>query len=326
MSPSTHDSKRQRRLIGWGAALAAVALVGVVARGRLAASPEANAKGPRVIDRRSLKALAPEASGKTGTTLRDHIEDLDLPPVAGATYFLTADEKSPLNPGTLERPWGDLQTAFARLKPGDRLIILPGKYRGPFVIDDPALDGTAERPIEVVARVDAVFKGTDAQPVLEIRKAHWVLRGFEIIPGDEASFGFATRGSGAHDISFSRGHLHDGLHSGILIAPGSARITISSSHVHIFGPMNRGKAMDLPASGANPVVGVVIAPGTADITFEGTNVHNIAGPPLLVLEPNQYPVAAGAKPLPAAVRVVDRDSRLQSNWIAPEPPSGAKPD
>jgi hypothetical protein len=214
------------------------------------------------------------------------------------------------------------------LAPGDRLIILPGRYRGPFVIDDPAIDGTAERPIELLARVDAVFVGTNMEPVLEVRKAHWVLRGFEIAPGAQASFGFATRGRGAHDIRFANGHLHDGSHSGILIAPGSARIDLADNHVHIFGPMEQGRANDTVRTGTNPVVGIVIAPGTTDITLSGNNVHNIAGPPFLILEPGQFPVAPGALRLSRAVRVVDHESRYQSNWASPlaAPTTAAKPD
>ena len=226
--------------------IAGIALLAVVARDRLWPDPAQEPAGLRVLGRQSLRALAPEAPGKTGTALRDHIEDLDLPPVAGTTYFLSADETPPLNPGTLERPWSDLQASFARLAPGDRLVILPGRYRGPFVIDEPAVDGTAERPIELLARVDSVFTGTNGEPVLEARKAHWVLRGFEIAPGNQASFGFATRGAGAHDIRFANGHLHDGLHSGILIGPGSARIQLADNHVHIFGPMDKGRAQDAP--------------------------------------------------------------------------------
>lgn len=265
-------------------------------------------------------ASATAAPGAGGASLVEP-EEAKFPPASGRTFYVQPKESDDVPTdddatGTPDRPFRELRQALNNLAPGDRLVLLAGRYHGPFVVDDSA-DGTAERPIEVIARMSAVLYSRAESPVLTVKKAYWTFHNLEIEGGENAAFAFSTEGEGAHHVVLHDAHLHDGRHSGVLVGPGSSNVTISDSHIHIFGSVERGKAVDPNA--APSAFGIVIAPGTRGVRIERNRVHNIFGQALQTFAPNDYTFGPAGEQWPPAEPVTTVDNQFQDNWKAGEP-------
>lgn len=215
--------------------------------------------------------------------------------------------------GSRAKPWMNLAAALTQLIPGDRLVMLPGRYRGPLVIGETCKDGTSEAPIQVFAEVDGVLHGRKAEPALEVRRAHWVFEGFEIIPGDGGGAGFATYGPGAHDITLHKSHLHNGFGDGVFIGPHSQRVTVANSHIHQFGPRGGGKKK-AKRNGAGGV-GVRIAPGTREISVISNQIHHNRGEHVDVMTPQAMPKDREGKTLLPAEQI-KVDGNVSSEFAA----------
>jgi nitrous oxidase accessory protein NosD len=192
-------------------------------------------------------------------------------PKPGRTFFVSPAGPAAGNGGE-KRPWKELQAALKSLRPGDRLVLLPGEYLGPFRVDETCRDGTAEAPIQVIGRERAVLRSFERSAVLSVAKAHWIFQGLQIAPGVSSQApGFATVGLDAHDIVFDRGSVSDGRGPGVLIASGSRRVTISNSRIHNF----RG-------GGPRWSHGVLIYSQTGEIQLAGNALHDNEGSSVFV--------------------------------------------
>lgn len=253
----------------------------------------------------SGKGGAPEGGPRgAGEGKAVHPEELHLPPPPARQLFVSNRAPSE-GDGTEARPWKDLQSALRKLQPGDRLVILPGNYAGSWAIDASCAAGSKEQPIEVHAKVNAVLKPDGNLPPLRVSQKGWTLIGLEIVPGK--STGPALEIAGAQDLLISHAHLHDGRGDGVRIEPGSERITIEKSHIHIFG------ARGGPAARRAEVTGLRIAPGTRDVVVRSSKIHNIAGPPVKVLTPEEYG-APGTPRLAAATGINLEGLEQEANW------------
>lgn len=249
----------------------------------------------------------PGARSAADGELRDHPEELTLEPPPGREFFVWNNAPAG-GDGSVRRPWNDLRSAMKNVRPGDRLVLLPGRYNGPIVIDDAYPAGEPGRPIELYSRVDAVFVPGGDEPVVSIRRNGWTLIGAEIEPLKNVAP--ALEIANASDVTIRKAHLHDGAGNGVHVDPGSERVTIEDSHIHMFGA-RRGKS----GKGATAeVFGVRIAPGTRDVTLRRCNIHNISGPTVKVLTPAEFEAAGGAGGLPPASGVNLEKTLQQANW------------
>lgn len=55
----------------------------------------------------------------------------------GKTHWVDAARGSDAGDGSKARPWATLETAAAAVAPGDTVMVMPGDYRGPLVIETP---------------------------------------------------------------------------------------------------------------------------------------------------------------------------------------------
>jgi len=189
--------------------------------------------------------------------------------------------------GSWDHPWNDLQESLCRLEPGDRLLVLAGKYPGPLWVGEACKDGTADRPIEVYFSDDATLLGrmveeTVEGAVLTLGRSMWHIGGAEIQP---LKFGVGVAiGPDVRGVTVDAAHIYSGVGAGITVEPGSREITISRGHLHQLGSLEgRGNRNEL-GDGA----GVQIAPGTHAVTVTDTKIHNIYGVPVQVLTPAEY--------------------------------------
>lgn len=173
----------------------------------------------------------------------------------------------PQGDGSARSPWRDLQSALEALRPGDRLVLLPGDYIGPFLIDETCRDGAPQAPIQVFGREAAVLRASGKAPVLTIARSHWTFRQVHIVPGiSSSSPGLMTAGLSAHDLLFDGGSVGEGRGPGIVIGSGSRRVTISNSRIHHF----RG-------GGPKWSHGVLIYSQTGELTLAGNTMHDNEG-------------------------------------------------
>jgi hypothetical protein len=230
-----------------------------------------------------------------------HEDELKLPPARSRTLYVRSQGDGP-GDGSREQPWTDLQTAFSELRPGDRLVLLPGRYEGPYVIGEECADGTEELPVEVWGKINAVLRVSGEAPVLTVKRAHWHLIGLEIVPGKKGTAALEISGDGASGVRYDRGHARDGWGDGIIIGPGASNITISGCHLHHFGH----ERFNTEASA------IVIRPGAQDIVIEDNKIHNMPSEPIRVITP-EGAASPDADPL-AAASVVVRDNEIIENW------------
>jgi hypothetical protein len=162
--------------------------------------------------------------------------------------------------GTEAKPWKDVQKALCRLEPGDRLVLLPGVYSGPWVIGPGCRDGTADAPIQLFGEESFLHGGAEKRPLLTISRAHWQIWNPELVLGPAATAGVLVSGPGAHDVLLDDLHIYDGPGHAVRIGDGSSRVTVSNSHVH----QSSGILVSGPAKG---------------LLFTGNKIHhNFAGP------------------------------------------------
>jgi hypothetical protein len=76
-----------------------------------------------------------------------------------AADYWVASEAGNAADGSRAAPWGGLQQALDRLRPGDRLHLLPGIYRQAVKLNR---SGSEQAPIEIIGEVGAELRGTRA--------------------------------------------------------------------------------------------------------------------------------------------------------------------
>jgi len=257
------------------------------------------------------KGGAPDVEPRgAGRGKAEHPDELKLPPAKGNTFWASA-KPGPEGDGTREQPFRDLQAALRRLRPGDRITLLPGDFRASFVIDERCAEGTAEAPIEVVGRVNAIVRGGADSPTIAVKRSGWNLLGLDIVPGNHT--GPAVEIAGARDVLLFRCHLHGGDGDGLVIGPGSERITLAQIHIHGFGRVGG------PPQRRAEVAGLKIAPGTRGITVKGSKIQNVNGPPVKVLTPAEYGPGPNRKLLPPAAELDLGALETVTNWPETNP-------
>ena len=207
-------------------------------------------------------------------------------PEARRIRYVAADASGP-GDGSQENPWKDLQEALCKLEPGDRLLAA-GIYEGAFRVAGPCLSGTAGAPIQVFAR-HAFLKPAGAGDVLTLERAHWQFWEMQIALLDSDSAGLVVIGADAHDVAVDQSHIYEGNGPAVRIGPGTARVTLSNSHIH----QSQGVRIEAGSSSAtlvnnhihhNRSASVSIGTGEAGtaqgITIEGNRIHNDRGPAL----------------------------------------------
>jgi hypothetical protein len=196
------------------------------------------------------------------------------------TFHVDAQAAAP-GDGSAGRPWTDLQAALCRLEPGDRLIVAPREYSGPFRIGAGCRDGTADAPIQLFAHDAFLLPGASGD-VLTVERAHWQLAHVQIALRDSRAAGLVLAGGGAHDVAVDHSHISEGDGAAVRITGGASAIVVSNSHIHHSGGVRiDGGAARIRLAGNhihhNRASGVAVA-GAREITIDGNRIHNDRGP------------------------------------------------
>jgi hypothetical protein len=163
----------------------------------------------------------------------------------GRTWYVSADHPE-RGSGDRDDPWNDLQFALCELGPGDRLLIAPGTYPGTVAIDGDCSHGTPNRPIEVVAAPGASIVGPDTREPIDratvhVARSHWHLYELEVEPQwTRPGVRLAPGVTGIRLVGF---HVLKGIGSGIEIAHAVSDVVVDGGHLHHLGTL-RGTQRD----------------------------------------------------------------------------------
>jgi hypothetical protein len=172
-----------------------------------------------------------------------------MPPLlgqsTGATFYV-ATTGSDSNPGTLSQPWRTIQKAFSTLTPGQIALVRGGTYTQSVVM---TRAGTLAAPITVrnypgeTAIIHPGGNGSMDYPVrITAGAAYFRLQGFVIenAPLDGTvnlyvSDGGQPQPQAAHDIEIRGNEIRNGMGTGLLVAPRTARVHLIGNDVHDNG-------------------------------------------------------------------------------------------
>jgi parallel beta-helix repeat protein len=102
------------------------------------------------------------------------------PPLRAADYFVAPDGQDRTGGGGRSSPWASLGFAAGRVRPGDQVTVLPGRYAGFYL----ATGGTANRPIRFTALPGVVIDRRNPRTPDGINlegAGHVTLEGFEVV-------------------------------------------------------------------------------------------------------------------------------------------------
>ncbi|MBT8420440.1 MAG: right-handed parallel beta-helix repeat-containing protein [Gammaproteobacteria bacterium] len=194
--------------------------------------------------------------------------DYNPPPATGTHYVKPRAPNG--GDGSSEHPFNALQHALCVLRPGDRLVMRVGDY-GPVSVAGDCVDGTAERPITVVADQSAALTGKAPEvPVLDIQRAFWRFEQLEIMPDRRGPIAVRIQGKETHHIEIVDAHIHKGGGNGISISDGAHDITIQGTHIHHIGDPRGEKARFHAAA-------LLLTPDVRGVLLTGSDVHHIRG-------------------------------------------------
>ncbi len=174
--------------------------------------------------------------------------------------------------GSEARPWSDLPKALAALEPGDRLVLLPGRYTSPIRIEPPCRDGAEGTPIQVLVLEGAIFAVEGDVTALTVQRAFWSFRGITIEPPvPDVGAGIQMLGVEAHDIGLDRFTIVGGRGPGIRVGSGSRRVTISN-----------GEIRGLRGGGFRRSNGIEVHARVTELTVAGNEIHHNQGSSIYV--------------------------------------------
>lgn len=209
-------------------------------------------------------------------------------PVPRRIFYISADTPEE-GDGSDARPWKDLPRALCRLEPGDRLVLLPGKYSTPVSVGGACHPGRADAPIQLFGE-EAFLHPAPNSFAVTASLPFWQFYHLQAVLDQPGAGGFAVVGERAQDILFDRGHLYGGDGVAISIGASSARVRISNSHIHQTGGIRIEKgARDIEffankihhnRAGALAVVGGRPGAALENLTISANKFHNDLGPAL----------------------------------------------
>jgi hypothetical protein len=196
----------------------------------------------------------------------------------------------PQGSGTQKDPWRGLQHALDQLGPGDRLVVLAGRYHGPLIIG--RRSGTSDSPIEVLFTKDAILvgaseAGTCDTPVLQAEGGHWHLFDLTLTPQFCPS-GLRVVEPAKHVDLFSP-HIYGGVGMGVVVESGASEVNIFEPHLHHLANLegrDSERKQQIRAEGLTPEDSHVpaLSGPLGGVTVRGGKIHNHFGPILVLFD------------------------------------------
>jgi nitrous oxidase accessory protein NosD len=178
--------------------------------------------------------------------------------------------------GSRQKPFRTIRRALKAVGPGEAIRVQAGKYYESVVIGGDAPKGREDAPITLLGEgKPKIVPGESSGALLQVRRPHWIVDGFEIDVRGERRFAAIFEGD-TQGSKLRNSHLHGGTLGGGITTHGNARgILIERNHIHDFRKPNNDDSH-----------GIVIQATSKDIVIRGNHIHDTSGDAVQCLKPD----------------------------------------
>lgn len=178
--------------------------------------------------------------------------------------------------GSREKPFRTIRRALAAVGPGEAIRVQAGKYAESIVIGGDAQKGREDAPITLLGEgMPKIVPGGSGGALLQVRRPHWIVEGFEFDVRGERRFAAVFEGD-TRGSKLRNSHLHGGTLGGGITTHGQAQgVLIERNHIHDFRKPNNDDSH-----------GIVIQATSQDIVIRGNHIHDTSGDAVQCLKPD----------------------------------------
>ncbi|WP_043321807.1 right-handed parallel beta-helix repeat-containing protein [Corallococcus coralloides] len=189
--------------------------------------------------------------------------------------------------GTEAAPLRTIAMAVSKAGPGDRIRVLAGTYAERVVLGDNAKAGTPEAKITLQGEGrPKLTPGSGSGAAVQVRRANWIIDGFDIDVEGQPIFGVAFEGD-VQGTVLANSDLHNGTGgAGVTMFNNAKGATIENNNIHDF----------VRTTGNKDSHGIVMQPASYDVTVRNNDIHDNSGDSVQCLGPegfSELPPATG---------------------------------
>ncbi|QSQ26785.1 right-handed parallel beta-helix repeat-containing protein [Pyxidicoccus parkwayensis] len=216
-----------------------------------------------------------EAPGTGGSGAPSHAPSTQRPQHFSREWYV-GPSGSDHAAGSKQAPFRTIRRALKAVGPGEVIQVLPGIYAESVVIDGDVKPGRKDAPITLKSQGRVrIFPGGGGT-LVQIRKPHWIVEGFEIDVRKQPRFAVLFEGNTEGSMLLGS-HIHDGtLGGGVTTFGGAHGVTIEGNNIHDFHKKPRGDSH-----------GIVVQATSRDITIRDNDIHDNSGDSVQCLKPDR---------------------------------------
>ncbi|NNB95104.1 DUF1565 domain-containing protein [Corallococcus exiguus] len=200
--------------------------------------------------------------------------------------------------GTEAAPLKTIAMAVSKAGPGDRIRVLAGTYAERVVLGDNTKAGTPEAKITLQGEGrPKLTPGSGSGAAVQVRRANWVIDGFDIDVEGQPIFGVTFEGD-VQGTVLANSELHNGTGgAGVTLFNNAKGPTIENNNIHDF----------VRTTGNKDSHGIVMQPASYDATVRNNDIHDVSGDSVQCLGPE------GFSDLPPATGLLVENNHLFNN-------------
>ncbi|NBC45423.1 DUF1565 domain-containing protein [Corallococcus exiguus] len=181
--------------------------------------------------------------------------------------------------GTEAAPLRTIAMAVSKAGPGDRIRVLAGTYAERVVLGDNTKAGTPEAKITLQGEGrPKLTPGSGSGAAVQVRRANWVIDGFDIDVEGQPIFGVTFEGD-VQGTVLANSELHNGTGgAGVTMFNNAKGPTIENNNIHDF----------VRTTGNKDSHGIVMQPASYDATVRNNDIHDNSGDSVQCLGPEGF--------------------------------------
>jgi nitrous oxidase accessory protein NosD len=204
-------------------------------------------------------------------------------PSAGQAEFsrewVVSPSGSDTGEGNAAWPFRSIAKAISVAGPGEVIRVRAGTYNERIIIGEGARAGTPQGKITLQGEgKPRLVPGPGAGALIQVRRPHWVIDGFEVDVQGQAVFAVTFQGNVKGSV-LANSELHHGtLGAAITTYDNADGAIIENNHVHDF----------VKKTGNQDSHGVVVQPSSRGITVRNNDIHSVSGDSVQCLGPEGF--------------------------------------
>ncbi|MCP3101240.1 right-handed parallel beta-helix repeat-containing protein [Myxococcus sp. K15C18031901] len=181
--------------------------------------------------------------------------------------------------GSDAQPLKTLSAAIGRAGPGEVIRVKAGTYPERIVIGANAKAGSDGKPITLQGEGSPrVIPGGGSGALVQVRRPHWIIDGFNLDVQGQNIFGVAFEGNVAGSTLANSELHHGGGGAGVTTFNKATGAIIENNHIHNF----------VRTTGNKDSHGIVVQPTSKNITVRNNDVHDNSGDSVQCLGPEGF--------------------------------------